>query len=61
MLKVQSFWILLFAVLLYASGEKSSVRTVPDFTGTDIQGETYSLYDLLDNGKHVWVHFTGKF
>lgn len=52
--------VLFFCIVVsVAFGEKQ--RTVPDFSGTDIHGCHYNLYDLLDEGKFVWVHFTGKF
>jgi len=31
--------------------------TVNDFTVTDTQGDTYTLYDLLNQGKYVYIEF----
>ncbi len=31
--------------------------TINDFTVTDISGQTYSLYDLLNEGKYVYIDF----
>lgn len=30
---------------------------IPDFTGTDIDGNEIHLYDILDAGQHVLIHF----
>ena len=30
---------------------------IPDFTGTDIDGNEIHLYDILDNGQYVLIHF----
>lgn len=54
----KSIWILFLFLSVFANQES---RTVPDFTGTDIHGETHNLYEILDAGQHVWIHFTGKF
>lgn len=35
-----------------------SAQTVKDFNVTDSKGNTYNLYSLLEDGKHVVLHFT---
>ena len=34
-----------------------SYEILPDFTGTDIDGNEIHLYDILDAGQHVLIHF----
>lgn len=49
-----------FAVLTatVASAQLPDGSIAPDFTVTDINGETWNLYDLLDEGKAVILDFT---
>lgn len=61
MSKGKSIWILLLVMVFSMASANQSSRTVPDFTGTDIHGETHSLYEILEGGQYVWIHFTGKF
>ncbi len=41
------------AALLFAGG--ICAQTVPDFTATDGNGKSYTLYTLLAQGKHVII------
>ena len=49
---------MLFAVLTISStalAQLPSVSIAPDFTATDINGEEWNLYDLLDEGNVVFA------
>jgi len=50
---------LLLFVMLISMGYSSYALTIADqdFTGTDLNGNTYTLYDLLDQGKYVYMYF----
>ena len=53
---------LALSVTLYAADKAEIDKPAPDFTLTDINGETYSLADF--KGKHVvleWVNFSCPF
>jgi len=45
-------YILLFFPL-FVFGQLPARSTAPDFTITDIAGNTHNLYDILDEGKPV--------
>ncbi|MCB9193151.1 MAG: T9SS type A sorting domain-containing protein [Flavobacteriales bacterium] len=50
--------LLLFAALALATGLSAQMpdySICPDFTGTDLNGNTWHLYDLLDQGKSVVI------
>lgn len=51
---------LLLAILILAGVQtqaQTSLTTAVDFTVTDIHGNTHTLFDYLNNGKHVIVDF----
>jgi hypothetical protein len=52
-----TFLPLLFCAYFQASAQLPDGIVAPDFTATDIQGNTWNLYDLLDQGKSVVLHF----
>ncbi len=58
MIKQKLGMITVLLSLFIISAQDISVS--PDFTGTDIHGKTYNLFSILDQGKHVWIHTTGK-
>jgi len=45
------------SLLLTLSVSNSYPQTAPDFTATDIHGQTWHLYELLDDGKYVLLDF----
>jgi len=51
----------LFLILLILLGlhtrAQTSLTTAIDFTVTDVHGETYNLFSILDSGKHVIIDF----
>ncbi|MCG3167735.1 MAG: Thiol-disulfide oxidoreductase ResA [Bacteroidia bacterium] len=52
---------LLFLLLLIGQNANAQLPTgsiAPDFTATDINGNTWNLYDLLDQGKTVLIDFS---
>lgn len=50
-----SFLFLTSSIPTYAQNENGSLA--PDFTLTDIEGNEYNLYDILDDGKMVVIDF----
>lgn len=42
----------------YTSAQLADGAIAPDFTLTDLDGNTYRLYDVLDQGKHVVLEFS---
>lgn len=51
--------ILLLTSLSLLSYAQQDVQSVSDFTITDIDGETYHLYDYLENDTYVLLNFFG--
>lgn len=54
------FTLLVFALLmgLQVDAQLVSGSIAPDFTATDIEGNTWNLYELLDEGKEVVLDFS---
>lgn len=50
--------ILVFLFLIVSS--IFALETANNFTVTDLSGETHSLYDYLDEGKHVIFEFVSS-
>ncbi|MGM0461533.1 MAG: hypothetical protein ACQEQ4_03850 [Fibrobacterota bacterium] len=49
--------IVVLCILLLSIGA-AVAQDAEDFTVTDYQGNSYSLYSLLDAGNYVALHFT---
>ena len=49
--------IILLVLLGLQSHAQTSLTTAVDFTVTDVHGETYNLFSILDQGKHVIIDF----
>ena len=49
--------ITLFSVLISLISISIGQLTTPNFTLTDLNGNTYNLYDELDNGKTIIIDF----
>lgn len=58
---IQFRTVVLFFCIVVVAALSEKRQEVPDFSGTDIHGCSFNLYELLAEGKFVWVHFTGKF
>jgi hypothetical protein len=55
---MKKFLLLLLIVissLQYTQAQLPTGSYAPDFTGTDLDGNTWNLYDLLDQGKTVYI------
>lgn len=50
--------VLLVFCVLNVVGYKGSNYPAPDFTKQDSEGNTHSLYDILDGGQHVAIKVT---
>jgi len=48
---------LFFLISLQLSAQLPDGAIAPDWTATDLNGNTHNLYDLLDQGKHVVLDF----
>ncbi len=48
---------LFLTILIAAFCLQGMAQTAPDFTVTDIEGETHNLYEILDGGQHVLIDF----
>jgi cytochrome oxidase Cu insertion factor (SCO1/SenC/PrrC family) len=59
MIKKRNYWILSLGLLFASSsfGQLQNGSIAPNFTLTDINGTTHSLYDYLDEGKTVYIDF----
>ena len=49
--------IILLVLLGLQSHAQTSLTTAVDFTVTDVHGETYNLFSILDSNKHVIIDF----
>ncbi len=49
-------WAILLSAATYAQLPNGSIA--PNFTATDLQGNTWNLYDILDQGKSVMINFS---
>ncbi len=59
MIKKNRFAFLVMCLVGFASAQNVDVS--PDFTCTDIHGVEHNLFSYLDEGKCVFLHFTGTF
>jgi len=53
MKKIITVFITLISIISISVGQ----LTTPNFTLTDLNGNTYNLYDELDNGKTIIIDF----
>ncbi|MEM1321285.1 MAG: T9SS type A sorting domain-containing protein [Bacteroidota bacterium] len=53
MKKTFTLYVCLLLTLHYATAQLPNGSVVPDFTATDIEGNTWNLYDILTQGKEV--------
>lgn len=49
-------WTIFLSSAMYAQLPNGSIA--PNFTATDLQGNTWTLYDILDQGKSVIINFS---
>ena len=49
--------IILLVLLGLQTQAQTNLTTAVDFTVTDVHGETYNLFSILDDGKHVIIDF----
>lgn len=56
---MRKIYAIIFLVSLFAgtSGAQVTISTAPDFTVTDIHGNSFNLYNTLNQGKHVVIDF----
>ena len=57
MKRIYLFGICLFLSVTVAQAQLPNGATAPDFTVTDLDGNTWNLYELLDQGKTVYLDF----
>lgn len=60
-LKMKNILLSVFAVLLFGlplRGQIADGSIAPDWTVTDLNGNSYNLYSILNSGKHVVIDFS---
>ncbi len=59
MVKKNLFVLLVMCFMGFTAAQNIDIS--PDFTCTDIHGTEHNLFTYLDEGKCVFLHFTGTF
>ncbi len=56
--KLYSYLLIAFAVTSFSVAQAQTTLTIAsDFTVTDVDGNTYNLFNILNNGQHVCIDF----
>mgnify|MGYP003290467948 CR=1 FL=1 len=50
----------LIITIVFALGLKAQVTSAPDFKAVDYAGDSIHLYEILEDGQYVLLHFNGK-
>ena len=54
---MKKVFLILLVLLGLQTRAQTSLTTAVDFTVTDVHGEIYNLFSILDSGKHVIIDF----
>jgi len=54
---ILSMMVIIWIITLSSANAQTNLTTAVDFTVTDVHGETYNLFSILDSGKYVIIDF----
>ena len=57
-IRLLTFLFLSFCFVQNVSAQLPNGTTAPDWTATDLDGNTHNMYDILNSGKHVILEFS---